>query len=521
MPSRNLPFRTAQTDADTGRTTAGSVVITTRSGSNAWHGEGAFYDRSAALNARFPIDNPAPDPKQPFSRQNYVGTLGGPVLKDRLWFFASFEYVHENASIAYSPASLEQFDALAQLASMGLIPGVPSISVPNSVAVPFRDYLDSFRLDWAQSERTRWFLRAATDSYTTKNSLVEQGALPSTGSTAHNNYFSFVIGQQSTFSAAWSGSLVLNASLLHLTQTRNANLGFALAFPFTTTSSSTTGFETYGDNQYVTAITNFPILRNQEKYQVRYDASHVSGSHSTRFGVNLIHEPVLSGALTANAETLITFPEDPTYYLSHLSEFPVDYENGGVAKPAGDGSFSQNVQRLGFYAEDSWQIVPALTVNYGLRYTPPLACSSLPAATRVSIPHSRQGLSPASRTITVTRLPRAWALSRRSAPRTRRFVRAGTGLYYDDLGKRMGHGVSIGECREPAKWAPHSISDRSGLPHAVRVARHRRNPARIRSELARQRRLDARDGDARLSKLPVRRSEVFRSTTVRATRGWG
>src|SRR5882724_4333671 len=147
-------FRTAQMDADTGRTTAGSVVVTTRSGNNEWHGDLAFYGRAAALNARFPIENPAPDPKQPFSRQNYVGTLGGPIVKDRLWFFTALEYVHENASIAYSPASRGQFDALAQLASDGLIPGVTSISVPNNVPVPFRDYLATVRLDWAQSNNS-------------------------------------------------------------------------------------------------------------------------------------------------------------------------------------------------------------------------------------------------------------------------------------------------------------------------------------------------------------------------------
>src|ERR1043166_6834113 len=120
--------RTANEDADTGGTTAGSVVITTKRGTNDWHGGGAFYERAAELNARFPIENPAPNPKQPFSRQNYVATLGGPVQRDKLWFFSSFEYVHENASIAYSPASTTQFDALAQLASAGMIPGVPSIA---------------------------------------------------------------------------------------------------------------------------------------------------------------------------------------------------------------------------------------------------------------------------------------------------------------------------------------------------------------------------------------------------------
>ena len=82
---------TAQEDAETGRTTAASIVITTKSGTNFWHGSAGFYGRAANLNARFPIDNPAPDPKQPFSRQNYVGTLGGPIIKEKLWFFSSFE----------------------------------------------------------------------------------------------------------------------------------------------------------------------------------------------------------------------------------------------------------------------------------------------------------------------------------------------------------------------------------------------------------------------------------------------
>jgi hypothetical protein len=477
---QEFAFRTALTDADTGRTTAGSVVITTRSGTNDWHGEGAFYERAAALNTRFPIDNPAPNPKQPFSRQNYVGTIGGPILKDRLWFFTSLEYVHEDASIAYSPASMQQFDALSQLASMGLIPGVSSINVPNNVPVPFRDYLNTFRLDWAQSGRSRWFLRAATDSYITRNSLVQQGALPSTGSTAHNNYFSGVVGQQFTFSPAWSGSLVLNASLLHLTQSRNSNLGFALAFPFTTTSSTTTGFETYGDNQYVTAITNFPILRNQQKYQVRYDVSHVSGGHATRFGVNFVHEPVLSGALTANAETLITFPQNPTYYLSNLAQFPIDYASGSVSKPAGDGSFSQNVQRLGFYAEDSWRVSSGFTINYGLRYDTTFG---------LFIASGRdQSFNPALSTGLVNGIPHDYRKA--FAPRlgvvetigsSRKTVfRAGIGMYYDDLAQNgwvtafqsvnagsIANGPIAPSLIDPNYHTPYAIHATAGIQHEL------------------------------------------------------
>jgi hypothetical protein len=365
---QEFAMRTANEDADTGGTTAGSVVITTRRGSNEWHGDAAFYDRAGALNARFPIENPAPDPKQPFSRQNYVFTLGGPLKTNKVWMFSSFEYVHENASIAYSPAVTAQFNALSSLGFRGLIPGVTSIDVPQNTPVPFRDYIGSLRFDWAQSVKSQWFLRASTDNYTTHNNLVQQGTLPSTGLLTHNNYLNMVISNSYAFSPSWLGTFVFGASGLHLTQRRNSDLGFALAFPFSATSQTVSGFETYGDNQFMTAITAFPDLRNQQKHQLRYDVGHATGDHSFKFGVNFIHEPVLGGAFPGNAETLYTFPQDPTYYVANPAQFGVDYAAGAASTPAGDGSFSQNVQRLALYAQDSWRVTPHLTLNYGLRY---------------------------------------------------------------------------------------------------------------------------------------------------------
>ena len=483
---QEFAFRTANEDADTGGTTAGSVVITTKHGTNDWHGGGAFYGRASALNARFPIENPAPDPKQPFSRQNYVVTVGGPIAKDKFWFFASYEHVHEDASIAYSRASLAQFDALRTLAADGSIPGVPSIPVPNDVTIPFRDHLGSVRFDWAQTERSQWFLRTSADSYITRNALVQQGALPNTGLTTHNNYFNTVLSNQYTFDPTWLGSLVFDASELHLTQTRNSLLGLALAFPFTSTSQTISGFETFGDSQFMTPITLFPSLRNQEKYQFRYDLSHVSGDHAPRFGINLIHEPVLGGAFPATAEGFTQFVLNPVDYLNPqivpkgLAQLAADLNCTAAAtpgtrcssKPSGNGSFSQNVQRLALYAEDSWHATEHLTINYGLRWQATFALfnaaglsqranpafSLLPKLGYASaVPHDyRKQFGP--------RLGVVYAPG--NSEKT--VIRAGFGMYYSDLAQN-GWAAAFQSVNPRAVAPPSLIDPNYKTPYAIHV----------------------------------------------------
>ena len=431
-------MRTAQEDADSGGSTAGSVVITTRRGGNDWHGSAAFYERAADLNARFPIENPAPNPKQPFSRQNYVGTFGGPIERNRLWTFTAYEQVHEDASIAYSPASLDQFDALAALATDGLIPGVSSIPVPGIVPIPFRDFLASERLDWEQSAHSSWFLRGSVDTYTTHNDLVEQGTLPSTGLLTHNNYFNVVAGNQYVFSPTWLVQSVFAAGGLHLTQTRNSDFGFALAFPFSSTALTVSGFETFGDNQFATPITFFPSARDQEKYQVRSDVSGVVAAHAIKFGVNVIHEPVLGGSFPGNTETLYTFPQNPAYYVNNTAQFAIDMAAGASISSLG-GGFSQNVQRLALYAQDSWRLSRRLTFNYGLRWS---ATWGLFAASGRS-----QAENPGFLTLQALQIPLVPTVPqddrRQFAPRLgvawtpgshgNTVLRAGFGLFYDDL----------------------------------------------------------------------------------------
>lgn len=475
---QEFAVQTSQENADVGRTTTGAVVLSSKSGTNLWHGDFAFLERAAGLNARFPIENPAPEPKQPFSRQNYVATVGGPIVKDKVWTFTSFEAVDEQASINYSPNSLTEFNALAQLAQLGLIPDTRSIAVPPYVNVPFHDYLALQRFDWAQSDKSHWFLRGAADNYTTQNGLVQQATLPSTGATQHSNYWNGVLSNQYSFSPTWLGSFVFDASYLHGTATRNQYLGFALAFPFSSTSKTISGFETYGDQQFVTPITAFPVLRNQEKYQFKYDIAHSGGTHAPKFGVDFIHEPVLSGALPGQAETLYVLTQDPTYYLSNPAQLTAELNclppfHGANCQttftPAGNGSFNQNVQRLGFYAMDSWRVTPNLTLNYGMRWD---TTFGLFQATSVS-----QNYNPAVQTIRGLDLPLATGVPHDyrhafaprlgiawSPDRIEDLVfRGGIGLYFNDLAQN-GWVEAFQAVNTPSAFQPCTVS--GGVPGA-------------------------------------------------------
>jgi hypothetical protein len=482
--------RTSQFGADTSRTNGGSVIISTRRGTDDWHGSASYYYRGDALNARNSLDNPEPNPKQPFSRQNGVATLGGPLRAKKLWSFTSYEYIDENASVAYSANSLSEFSALAQMAAAGDLPNVSSIgAIPPSVPVPFRDTLFSTRADWMQSSRSQWFVRGSLERSHTQNDLLQQGALPSTGATTTSNYYNVLVNNQMQFSPTLLGTLTLEASGFHHTKARNLEIGEAFNFPFTVSFLTTSGLETFGDNQFATAITAFPIARDQQKYQFRYDVSRAAGGHAVRFGVNLIHEPVLRGTLTGNLETVFTYPQDPSFYVSNPGVLGTcSSANPDPNCPAidttgpFDGSFSQSIRRLGVYAEDSWRISPSLTLNAGLRYdttfglfvasghnqsvNPTLAGNGVVSG----IPHDyRKAFGP--------RLGVAFAPH--GSDRT--VLRAGVGMYYNDLAQNgwvdaftavnnfnLAHGTSAQALIDPNYRTPYALMASAAYEHAFR-----------------------------------------------------
>jgi hypothetical protein len=181
--------------------------------------------------------------------------------------------------------------------------------------------------------------------------------------------------------------------------------------------------------------------------------THSSGRHSPSFGVDFIHEPVLSGALPGNAENLTVFAMDPADYLANPQQFSVDLTctptatlqvtpgTACTSTPASDGSFSQNVQRLGLYVLDSWRATPHLTVNYGLRWDTTFGLFTASGRSQLD--------NPALETIEALQIP---LFQHPGAPHDYRkqfgprlglayafgqshvtVLRAGFGLYYNDL----------------------------------------------------------------------------------------
>ena len=178
-----------------------------------------------------------------------------------------------------------------------------------------------------------------------------------------------VSSQQFVFSPTWLGSFVFDASGLHLTASRNANLGFALAFPFSSTSSTISGLETFGDNQFITADHRVPGLAQPGEIPIPLRCQRIPTADMPRVLVSTSFTSRSSAARSPPPPKLSSRSPKIRLFISPIphSSQQTSLPNSAFT-PAGDGSFSQNVQRLGLYAEDSWRVTPRLTVNYGLRY---------------------------------------------------------------------------------------------------------------------------------------------------------
>ncbi len=90
---------TSQFTAADGRGAGAALTMVTKSGTNAFHGSGFIFERDDSLQAKDYFTRVANRDKVPYSRQQFGGSLGGPILRNRAFFFGALEKVKEDLSV--------------------------------------------------------------------------------------------------------------------------------------------------------------------------------------------------------------------------------------------------------------------------------------------------------------------------------------------------------------------------------------------------------------------------------------
>jgi hypothetical protein len=141
---------TARFTAEVGRSGNSIVNIITRSGTNAFHGSAFMFERNRNLQALPATFDPG-QPTPPFDREQYGGSIGGPIEKDKLWWFSSAEFRDQNADIQTGTRNF-----------------VTDTIENTAAAAPLRDLLISNRIDYhlndANSLSGRYSFNRSTDT---------------------------------------------------------------------------------------------------------------------------------------------------------------------------------------------------------------------------------------------------------------------------------------------------------------------------------------------------------------------
>ncbi len=320
-------IQTQQYRAEYGRSTGGVLNVVTRTGTNEFHGSGFEYFRAKALNAETETEKIGGGGKGAYRRDQYGGSIGGPIVKDAAHFFGTYEETNRRTTYTVNTG--------------GVFPSLDG----TSIATPFKDRLAAakatYDLSAKQFLQVRFGYQKNSDKY---------GASPTTTpdalGTVTNEYKSILAGHQLQASANTLNEFLFQYSKFDDTITPDSAHP-TLYFPSGVLS---------GQNF------NTPQSTHQTKYQFKDDFSFSTTlggqSHDFKAGINFIHEPNLSGDFSTGVAS-------PQYTLAS------DDVSGHVTDITQYGGFlgqSTPVNQYSLYVQDTWRPSSRFTANVGLRY---------------------------------------------------------------------------------------------------------------------------------------------------------
>ena len=454
-----------------GRTPGGQISIVTRSGTDQFHGSAFDYLRNDVLDANNWFNgytNNPPLPKAKERQNDFGGTLGGPILKSKTFFFFSYEGLRlrlPQTALTLVLDTNPQDPFSRQFAQPALLPYVNAYPLPNGPEVLLNGShqgvaqlnasfsnpatLDAYslRIDHKLNDKVNIFGR-----YNYSPSQLSQrgggGGPLSTVQLISTNT------QTGTLGATWAiSTLAANDFRFNYSSTDASTSSYldnfdgavplgALPFPspFTSRDGAFT-FEvaSLGNNPNLTAGED---AHNRQRQLNFVDSlSLQKGSHGMKFGIDFRrlspqfnpfgYQQVAFFSDVASAET------GAASYIVQSSNLPVTFL----------------FRNLGVFAQDTWHVVPRLTLTYGLRWDVDFAPSSLsgPSFNAVvgfnlsnldSLALAPAGTPPYKTTYSniAPRIGLAYQVSQN--PQWQTVVRGGFGVFYDLASSEAGNDLA-------------------------------------------------------------------------------
>ncbi len=332
-------------DADQGRSVGGVVNVITKSGTNQFHGSAFFNYRGEELRAMDFFDKQAqavnPSYEKPyFARQEYGGSIGGPIVKEKAFFFFAYERFRERQNVAVLPSAVPQLQA------------IPGNQFVNVIPQPYDDTLLTGKTDFRFNDAQTLFVRFSLQDSDSPNDQVANPATTdlSGGNTSTNKLYSLVANHTWNISPS-----SLNQFIFHFQDFKNEILpnavGQTLLFPSVT----------IGQNA------NTPQATEEQKFQFRDDFNLIKGTHTMKFGTNYIHTKLDGYFYFGTQGYSLSFAQDPVAIMA----------GGGFNRPGllnrltfsdGASSHLQKIHQVAFYFQDDWKVRPNFTLNLGLRW---------------------------------------------------------------------------------------------------------------------------------------------------------
>lgn len=338
--------------ADQGSTPGGQVAVVSRTGTNAFHGNLFEFLRNDVFDAREPIDRV----KHPFRLNQYGGSLGGPLQRDKSFFFFTYEGLRQSLGQTlpgFVPSAALRAQVLAQ--SPALAPVLAAY--PLGTAHTGNLLIDSFtgtgkqtdhedtamiRLDHRFSSRDTVDLRFNYDAALSEVPLAaSNGTYSGDRQEVASRPVNGVIEYVHLFNAAWVNEAKFGFNRGNVYTTNLAQAGQPYAF-------SVAGLTTLANNQHKIGVGN--------SFSYIDDLTWVHGRHTVKTGVEVRRIQLNQGNTASGTVTyssLAAFMANNVSSATYAAPLPVN----GLRKVL---TFA--------FVQDEWKLRPELTLNLGVRY---------------------------------------------------------------------------------------------------------------------------------------------------------